>query len=122
MRSTIFEHLKLAFERVAAGTQWCAPRGASHSASASTLSIRGIGSITCFAYEQYGAEPPPAVLGMLDVEGRDVMCKQSRDETSTVIVPMPVSMRLGKEAGDSVLRAPGWTELRSNGPGRTPCH
>lgn len=78
--------------------------------------------IACFAYDQYESEPPRAVLGMLDVDGREVMRRRFHDDTLTLAIPMPLFLRLEKEASDSVLQTPGWTELRSSGPGRTPCH
>jgi hypothetical protein len=78
--------------------------------------------IGCFAYEQYDSDPPRAVLGMLDVDGREVMRRRFHDDTLTLTIPMPLFLRIENEAGDSVLQTPGWTELRSKGPGRTPWH
>lgn len=78
--------------------------------------------ITCFAYDQYEAEPPRAVLGMLDVDGREVMRRRFHEDTLTLAIPWSLFMRLEKEAGNSVLQTPGWTELRNDSPGRTPCH
>jgi hypothetical protein len=68
--------------------------------------------ITCFAYEQYDAEPPRAVLGMLDVDGREVMRKKFRDDTLTLTIPMPLFQRMEREAESSVLQIPGWSNLR----------
>ena len=69
--------------------------------------------ITCFAYDQYDAVPPRAVLGMLDVDGREVMRKKFRDDTLTLTIPMPLFLRLEREAADSVLKIPAWSKLRS---------
>lgn len=68
--------------------------------------------IGCFAYEQYNAEPPRAVLGMLDVDGRKVMRKKFRDSTLTLTVPMPLFLRMEREVDNSVLQIPGWSKLR----------
>jgi hypothetical protein len=68
--------------------------------------------IACFAYDQYDAEPPRAVLGMLDVDGREVMRKKFRDDTLTLTIPMPLFLRMEQEAGNSVLQIPAWSKLR----------
>jgi hypothetical protein len=69
--------------------------------------------IGCFAYAQYDADPPRAVLGMLDVDGREVMRRRFRDDTLTLTIPTPLFLRLEREASDSVLQIPGWSKLRS---------
>jgi hypothetical protein len=68
--------------------------------------------ICCFAYDQYDAEPPRAVLGMLDVDGREVMRRKFHEDTLTLTIPMPLFLRMEGEAGSSVLRTPGWDNLR----------
>jgi len=68
--------------------------------------------IACFAYDQYEAEPPRAVLGMLDVDGREVMRHRFHDDTLTLTLPMPLFMRIEREAGNSVLQIPAWKKLR----------
>ncbi len=68
--------------------------------------------ITCFAYEQYDAESPRAVLGMLDVDGREVMRRKFHDDTLTLTIPMPLFQRMEREAGNSVLLVPSWSKLR----------
>ena len=78
--------------------------------------------IGCFVYHQLDAEAPRAVLGMLDVDGRELMRRRFHDDTLTLSIPLSLFLRLEEEAGDSVLQTPGWRKLRSNGPGRTPCH
>ena len=69
--------------------------------------------IGCFAYAQYDADPPRAVLGMLDVDGREVMRRRFRDDTLTLTIPTPLFLRLEREASNSVLQIPGWSKLRS---------
>jgi hypothetical protein len=68
--------------------------------------------IGCFAYDQYDAEPPRAVLGMLDVDGREVMHRKFRDDTLTLTIPMPLFLRMEREAGNSILQIPGFSKLR----------
>jgi hypothetical protein len=74
--------------------------------------------IGCFAYAQHDADSPRAVLGMLDVDGREVMRRRFRDDTLTLTIPTPLFLRLEREASDSVLQTPGWSELRSAVHGR----
>ena len=69
--------------------------------------------IGCFAYAQHDVEPPRAVLGMLDVDGREVMRKRFRDDTLTLTIPMPLFLRVEREADNSVLQIPAWSQLRS---------
>jgi hypothetical protein len=67
--------------------------------------------IGCFAYDQYDAEPPRAVLGMLDVDGRDVMRRKFHDDTLTLTIPLPLFLRMERKAENSVLQIPGWSKL-----------
>jgi hypothetical protein len=69
--------------------------------------------LACFAYDQYDAKPPRAILGMLDVDGREVMRKRFRDDILTLTIPRPLFDRLEREAGNSVLQIPGWLNLRT---------
>ena len=68
--------------------------------------------IGCFAFAQCEAESPRAVLGMLDVDGREVMRRRFRDDTLTLTIPMPLFLRLEREADNSVLQIPAWSQLR----------
>ena len=68
--------------------------------------------ITCFAYEQYDTGSPRAVLGMLDVDGREVMRRRFHDDTLTLTIPWPLLLSVEREAGDSVLQTPAWSKLR----------
>ena len=67
----------------------------------------------CFAYDQFHAEPPRAVLGMIGVDGREIMQRRFRDDTLTLTIPMPLFYRMEDEAADSVLTIPGWAALRT---------
>jgi hypothetical protein len=68
--------------------------------------------IGCFAYAQHDADSPRAVLGMLDLDGRQLMHRRFRDDTLTLTVPMPLFERIEQEAGNSVLQLPAWSKLR----------
>lgn len=75
--------------------------------------------LACFAYPQYDAESPRAVLGMLDVDGREVMRKRFHDDTLTLSIPKPLFQRLEREAANSVLQIPAYTKLRVRPTSRT---
>jgi len=47
------------------------------------------------------------------VDGREVMRRRFRDDTLTLTVPVPLCLRLEREASNSVLQTPAWSELRS---------
>ncbi len=68
-------------------------------------------SITAFAYAQVDVTDPRAVLGMTDVDGRDVMRKRFRDDTLTLTLPAPLYHRMEQDANDSVLQTPSWKRL-----------
>jgi len=72
--------------------------------------------IGCFAYDQYASERPRAVLGMLDVDGREIMHRKFRDDTVSLTIPMPLFELMEPEAGDSILQLPAWRKLRSGSP------
>ena len=69
--------------------------------------------IGCFAYAQCEAESPRAVLGMLDVDGRELMHRRFHDDTLTLTLPMPLYLRVELEAPNSILQTPAWSKLRS---------
>jgi Uncharacterised ArCR, COG2043 len=54
-----------------------------------------------------------AVLGMLDVDGREVMRRRFHDGVVTLALPAPLFQRVEREAHDSVLQTPGWKRLKS---------
>jgi hypothetical protein len=72
--------------------------------------------IGCFAYDQYARESPRAVLGMLDVDGREIMHRKFRDDIVSLTIPWPLFETIEREADDSILQLPGWSNLRSGNP------
>lgn len=69
-------------------------------------------SITAFAYAQGDQSAPRAVLGMLDVDGREVMRKRFRNDTLTLTLPMPLFQQMELEADDCVFQMPSWKDLK----------
>ena len=68
-------------------------------------------SITAFAYAQIESATPRAVLGMLVVNGRELMRKRFRDDILTLTLPIPLFQRMEKEAKDCVFQIPSWKRL-----------
>ena len=68
-------------------------------------------SITAFAYAQADLAEPRAVLGMLGVDGREVMRKRFRDDTLTLTLPAPLFQRMEQEAEDCIFQTPSWQRL-----------
>lgn len=68
-------------------------------------------SITAFAYAQVDQTETRAVLGMVDVEGREVMGKRFRDDTFTLTLPVQLYHRMEQEADDCVFQTPSWKGL-----------
>ncbi|MGV7223614.1 MAG: DUF169 domain-containing protein [Nitrospinales bacterium] len=68
-------------------------------------------SITAFAYAQADLDSPRAVMGMLGLDGREVMKKRFRDDTLTFTLPMPLFYRMEEEANDCVFQIPSWKRL-----------
>ena len=68
-------------------------------------------SITAFAYAQADLDTPRAVMGMLGVDGREVMKKRFRDDILTLTLPMPLFYRMEEEAYDCVFQIPSWKRL-----------
>jgi CRISPR/Cas system CMR-associated protein Cmr3 (group 5 of RAMP superfamily) len=68
-------------------------------------------SITAFAYAQADLDAPRAVMGMLGVDGREVMQKRFRDDTLTLTLPIPLYQRMEEEAYDCVFQIPSWKRL-----------
>ncbi len=68
-------------------------------------------SITAFAYAQADLSTPRAVLGMLGVDGREVMRKRFRNDTLTLTLPKPLFQRMEQEADDCVFQTPSWANL-----------
>jgi hypothetical protein len=68
-------------------------------------------SITAFAYAQAEQEAPRAVLGMLGVDGREVMRKRFGDDILTLTLPIPLFQKLEQEADDCIFQIPSWKKL-----------
>ncbi|MHC4503984.1 MAG: DUF169 domain-containing protein [Planctomycetota bacterium] len=67
--------------------------------------------IACYAYAQADAAAPRAVLGMLDVDGRELMRRQFRDDCLTLTLPLPLFQRMEEEAPDCIFQTPAWKDL-----------
>jgi len=68
-------------------------------------------SITSFAYAQADQAAPRAVLGMLGIDGREVMRKRFRDDVLTLTLPTPLFKRMEQEASDCIFQTPPWVKL-----------
>ena len=68
-------------------------------------------SIAAFAYAQVESSQPRAVLGMLGVDGRELMRKRFRDDILTLTLPIPLFRRMEEEANDCVFQIPSWKRL-----------
>lgn len=68
-------------------------------------------SIAAFAYAQAEQAEPRAVLGMLGVDGREVMRKRFRDGTLTLAIPRALFERMEEEADDCIFQTPSWKGL-----------
>ena len=68
-------------------------------------------SITAFAFAQVESAAPRAVLGMLGVDGRELMRKRFRDDILTLTLPKPLFQRMEEEANDCVVQIPSWKRL-----------
>ena len=68
-------------------------------------------SIAAFAYAEADLPAPRAVLGMLGVDGRDVMRKRFRDDTLTLTLPTPLFQLMEQEANDCIFQTPSWDNL-----------
>ncbi len=67
--------------------------------------------ITAFPCAQADRAEPRAVLGMLGVDGREVMRKRFRDDILTLALPAPLFGRMEEEAADCVFQTPAWRGL-----------
>jgi hypothetical protein len=68
-------------------------------------------SISAFAYTQVESPDPRAVLGMLGIDGRELMRKRFRDDILTLTLPLPLFQRMEEEANDCVFQIPSWKRL-----------
>ncbi len=70
-------------------------------------------TIASFAYAEADLAAPKAVLGMLGVDGREVMRKRFQDDTLTLTLPAPLFQSMEQEANDCVFQTPSWESLRT---------
>jgi hypothetical protein len=63
--------------------------------------------ITAFACTQADR----AVLGMVSVDGREVMRKRFRDDILTLTLPRSLFEKMEQEAGDCIFQTPSWQDL-----------
>jgi hypothetical protein len=77
-------------------------------------------SITAYAYAEAESANPRAVLGMMGVDGRDVLRKRFRDDVVTLTLPEPLFQRMEQEADDCIFQIPSWKSLTGldGSPGR----
>jgi hypothetical protein len=68
-------------------------------------------SITAFAYPHVESDAPRAVLGMMGVDGRELMRRRFRDDILTLTLPIPLYQRMEEEANDCVFQIPSWKRL-----------
>ena len=68
-------------------------------------------SIAAFAYAQAELDAPRAVMGMLGVNGREMVRKRFRDDILTLTLPIPLFHRMEEEADECILQIPSWKKL-----------
>jgi len=68
-------------------------------------------SIAAFAYQEAESTSPRAVLGMLGVEGREMMHRRFNDHILTLTLPIQLFYRVEQEASDCIFQTPSWKSL-----------
>jgi hypothetical protein len=68
-------------------------------------------SIGAFAYAEADSTAPRAVMGLIGVEGREVMRRRFRDEILALTLPAPLFMRMEQEADDCIFQIPSWQKF-----------
>ena len=68
-------------------------------------------SIGAFAYAEAESIAPRAVMGMLGVEGREVMRKRFRDDILALTLPAPLFLQMEQEADDCIFQIPSWEKF-----------
>ena len=68
-------------------------------------------SITAFAYAEADLPAPRAVLGLMGVDGRELVRKCLRDDILTLTLPTPLFQRMEQEAEDCIFQTPSWKAL-----------
>lgn len=69
-------------------------------------------SMGAFAYREGESDAPRAVLGMLGIDGREMMRKRFRNDILTLTLPVRLFHRMEQEAGDCIFQTPAWRALR----------
>jgi len=69
-------------------------------------------SIAAFAYAEGDSVAPRAVLGMLGINGREMMRRRFRDDILTLTLPMLLFQRMEQEASDCIFQTPSWKALK----------
>jgi len=68
-------------------------------------------SIGAFAYAEAESAGTRAVMGMLGVEGREIMRRRFRDDILTLTVPAPLLLRMEQKADDCIFQIPSWEKF-----------
>jgi hypothetical protein len=68
-------------------------------------------SITAFACAEADLPTPRAVLGLLGVDGRELVRKCLRDDILTLTLPAPLFQQMEHEADDCIFQTPSWQAL-----------
>ncbi|MBU2513501.1 DUF169 domain-containing protein [bacterium] len=68
-------------------------------------------TLGAFAYAQEESDSPRAVLGMLGVDGREMMQKRFNSDTLTITLTLSLFRLMEKEADNCVLQLPSWKKL-----------
>jgi hypothetical protein len=72
-------------------------------------------SITAYAYAEAESANPRAVIGMMGVDGREVMRRRFRDDVVTLTLPETLFHEMEREADDCVFQTPRWQEIGGEG-------
>jgi len=68
-------------------------------------------SIAAFAYGEAESAAPRAVLGMLGIEGREMIHKRFHDHILTLTLPIQLFQQVEQEANDCIFHTPSWKNL-----------
>jgi hypothetical protein len=64
-----------------------------------------------YLFAQADQAAPRAVLGMLGIDGREVVRKRFRGDVLTLTLPTPLFKRMEQEASDCIFQMPPWAKL-----------
>jgi hypothetical protein len=73
-------------------------------------------SLTAYAYAENESVKPRAVLGMMGIDGREVMRKRFRDDIVTLTLPEQLFWEMEREAHECLFQTPAWQALSGNRP------